>query len=276
MLELQRNEFQEVEVDIKIPDQVDAGVYTIRIDTLSEEAYPQSGPTSTKLRDFIELTVIVNEFHDMQIYLDETVENEVKTSAPGKIVRYTINITNNGNVVDTPSLHNHTGTRDGDSWIMSEVPGMTTLSEWHVSWAIVRNFENSQADVEEDCVEVLTGETLPEGQCGYFTDIGEYMLPEMEPYSTMTIRAIIKIGANAKLETRPLGLKVSSMYGDVTDDNGDFDDSPSWLGELLDSNELVVTLRLRAPNLEIVEASVSESDSSADAVSYTHLRAHET
>ena len=264
LLELQRNEWQEVEIDIKIPDQVDAGVYKIRIDGLSEEVYPQSGPTSTKLRDFVELTVVVNEFHDMQIYLDETVENEVKTSAPGKVVRYTINITNNGNVADTPSLHNHTGTRDGDAWIMSELPGMTTLSEWQVSWAIVRNFDNSQADVEENCVEVLTGETLPEGQCVYFTDIGEFMLPEMDPYTTMTMRAIIKIGANAKLETRPLGLKVTSMYGDITADNGDFDDSPSWAGELLDSNELIVTLRLRAPNLEIVEASVSESDANAD------------
>jgi hypothetical protein len=264
LVELQRNEWQEVELDIKIPDQVDAGIYTIRIDVLSEEVYPQSGPQSTKLRDFIELTVIVNEFHDMQIHLDETVENEVKTSAPGKVVRYTINVTNNGNVVDTPSLHNHTGTRDGDTWIMSEVPGMTTLSEWEVSWAIVRNFDNSQVDVEEECVELLMGEALPEDQCVFLADKGEFMLPEMDPYTTLTIRAVIKIGANAKLETRPLGLKVTSMYGDMGEENGDYDSSPSWSGELLDSNELIVTLRLRAPNLEIVEASVSESDASAD------------
>ena len=105
---------------------------------------------------------------------------------------------------------------------------------------------------------------MPEGQCVYISDIGEFVLPQMEPYTTLTLRAIIKIGANAKLETRPLGLKVTSMYGDMAEENGDFDDSPSWSGDLLDSNELIVTLRLRAPNLEIVEASVSESDSSAD------------
>ncbi len=264
LVELGRNDWQEIEVDIQIPNQVDAGTYTIRIDALSEEVYPQTGPTSTKLRDFIELTVIVNEFHDMQIYLDDTVENEVKTTAPGKIVRYTLNITNNGNIADTPSLHNHTGSRDGDTWIMSEIPGMSILSEWQVTWAIVRNFDNSQTEVEEECVEVLSGETIPEGQCVYIADIGEFVLPQMEPYTTLTMRAIIKIGANAKLETRPLGLKVTSMYGDMAEENGDYDDSPSWSGDLLDSNELIVTLRLRAPNLEIVEASISENDASAD------------
>jgi len=54
------------------------------------------------------------------------------------------------------------------------------------------------------------------------------------------------------LTTRDLGLKVVSMYGDMEND-GDHDDSPEWDGEKLDTNEFIVTLRLRAPNLEIKE-----------------------
>jgi hypothetical protein len=42
------------------------------------------------------------------------------------------------------------------------------------------------------------------------------------------------------------------MYGDMEND-GDHDDSPEWDGEKLDTNEFIVTLRLRAPNLEIKE-----------------------
>jgi len=64
--------------------------------------------------------------------------------------------------------------------------------------------------------------------------------------------AAVAISPEASLVTRPLGLKVVSMFGDM-DNNGDHDDSPDWDGENYDTNEFIVTLRLRAPNLEIVE-----------------------
>ena len=74
----------------------------------------------------------------MQINMDSTVDNAVKTSAPGRIVRFELNITNNGNVPDWPTLNNHTAKIDGDTQIMSELPGMGTLSEWSVEWRLVK------------------------------------------------------------------------------------------------------------------------------------------
>jgi hypothetical protein len=74
----------------------------------------------------------------------------------------------------------------------------------------------------------------------------------MAPYETAQVVAAVSIGTNAKLDTRPLGLKVVSMFGDMEND-GDHDDSPAWSGDDFDSNEFIVTLRLRAPNLEIKE-----------------------
>ena len=64
-------------------------------------------------------------------------------------------------------------------------------------------------------------------------------------------------------DSRDIGLKVSSMAGDMEND-GDHDDSPEWGGDLLDSNELIVTLRLRAPNLVISEVSVSSTSNDVD------------
>ena len=48
------------------------------------------------------------------------------------------------------------------------------------------------------------------------------------------------------------------MAGDMEND-GDHDDSPDWTGDLLDTNELIVTLRLRAPNLIISDVSTTET-----------------
>jgi hypothetical protein len=47
-------------------------------------------------------------------------------------------------------------------------------------------------------------------------------------------------------------------------EDGDFDDSPAWEGEDLDSNELILTLRLRAPNLLIKSVSVSDYSGDVD------------
>jgi hypothetical protein len=74
----------------------------------------------------------------MQISIDETVENAVKTSAPGRVVRYIVNITNNGNVPDVPSLNNHTATRDGDALLWGELPGMGALEGWSVEWKMLK------------------------------------------------------------------------------------------------------------------------------------------
>ena len=95
------------------------------------------------------------------------------------------------------------------------------------------------------------------------TDIDEWKLPEMAPYSTHTMIATVHISTGAKLDTRYIGLKVTSMAGDMEND-GDHDDSPEWTGDLLDSNEFILTLRLRAPNLVISEVSVSETSNEVD------------
>ena len=52
------------------------------------------------LRDIISLKVNIIEFHDMRITLDPSVESKIKTTAPSRIVRFTLNVTNFGNVPD--------------------------------------------------------------------------------------------------------------------------------------------------------------------------------
>ena len=98
---------------------------------------------------------------------------------------------------------------------------------------------------EDQCVKIKVG------MLG-LQPIYEYRLPEMAPYETIQVVSAVSISTTAQLTTRNLGLKVVSMFGDMEND-GDHDDSPSWGGENLDTNEFIVTLRLRAPNLEIRE-----------------------
>ena len=85
----------------------------------------------------------------------------------------------------------------------------------------------------------------------------------MDPYTTYTMIATVHISTGAKLDTRYIGLKVTSMAGDM-DNDGDHDDSPDWTTDSLDTNEFIVTLRLRAPNLVISEVSVSETSNEVD------------
>ena len=47
-------------------------------------------------------------------------------------------------------------------------------------------------------------------------------------------------------------------------EDGDHDDSPSWAAENLDTNEFIVTLRLRAPNLVISEVTASDFTGDVD------------
>jgi hypothetical protein len=261
--ELSRGTYQNFDVLMNVPDQVQAGTYTVVLQAFSEESYPDSAGRETRLRDQLVLNVEVSEFHDMQISMDDTVENAVKTSAPGRVVRYVVNITNNGNVPDVPSLNNHTATRDGDALLWQQLPGMGVLSGWSVEWKMLKQI-GVDVVTEEECLnEISTASAFPEDQCVYLTDINEFRLPEMAPYTTNTVVAIIKIATDAKLDTRHIGLKVYSRFGDMSED-GDFDDSPAWEGEDLDSNELILTLKLRAPNLKIESVIVSDYSGDVD------------
>ncbi|MCP4972178.1 MAG: hypothetical protein GY914_00635, partial [Prochlorococcus sp.] len=103
--ELDRDESQEIPIYINVPGETYAGEYTVRLDVLSEEPYE-----GTRLQDTIVLQIEIIEFHDMRIELDPLVESRIKTTAPGRIVRYILNVTNYGNVADQPTLHNHTKT----------------------------------------------------------------------------------------------------------------------------------------------------------------------
>jgi len=250
--ELSPGTYQAFDVIMNVPDRVQAGEYTVVLQTFSEETYPDASGRETRVRDTVVLLITVDEFHDMQISMDPTVDNAVKTSAPGRIVRYTFNVTNNGNIADVPTLNNHTAQKDGDSLLWNELPGMNMLDGWSVEWFMLKQL-SADVVIEEACVQLeSTASSYPEDSCVYLTDLKEYRLPEMAPYETAQVVAAVSIGTNAKLDTRPLGLKVVSMYGDMEND-GDHDDSPAWDGENFDSNEFIVTLRLRAPNLEIKE-----------------------
>ena len=258
--ELSPGTYQAFEVEMNVPNRVPAGEYTVVLQAFSEEVYPDASGRETRIRDAIVLAITVDEFHDMQISMDPTVDNAVKTSAPGRVVRFMFNVTNNGNVADVPTLNNHTAQRDGDSLLWNELPGMNVLSSWDVDWFIMRQV-SADLVVEESCMTMVsTASSYPEDTCVYLEDIDEWRLPEMAPYETITTVAAVKIGTDAKLDTRSIGLKVVSKFGDMEND-GDHDDSPAWDGENLDTNEFIVTLRLRAPNLEIKEIIMPPSTS---------------
>jgi len=265
LTELTRDTSQTVDITINVPTQVPAGDYTVVIQAFSEEDYPDDTGHRTRLRDEIMFQITVNEFYDMQISMDSSVDNAVKTSAPGRIVEFVVNITNAGNVPDTPSLHNHTSSKDGSTGnvIWNTLPGMGALSDWSVDWKMV-NYVGSDLVVETECIETTsTADEFPDDVCVYMKDINEWRLPEMDPYTTHTMIATVNIATGAKLDTRYIGLKVTSAAGNMEND-GDHDDSPEWAGDMLDTNELILTLRLRAPNLVISEVSVSETSNEVD------------
>ena len=257
--ELDSGSSQSFEVLMNIPQQVPAGDYTVVFHTKSEQKDEDAAGRMTRLRDVTTLTVTVREFYDMQISMDPTVENDVKTSAPGRVVRFIVNVTNAGNVPDVPTLDNHTSVRSGTDITVNEQPDMGTLDGWDVSWRIIRQV-GLDLESEEDCVSTTsTAASFPEDSCVYLEDIDSWRLPEMAPYETYTMVAIVAIDPGAQLTTRSLGLKVVSMMGNA-EQGGDHDDSPSWVGDLLDSNEKIVTINLRAPNL-VVKTATTDSTS---------------
>ena len=99
---------QEVSITVNTPEQVEAGLYRFVIGAFSEESCCEGDEEETYLRDTIILDITVKQFHDLQLSLDPLVENDVKTTAPGRTVQFVMNLTNNGNVVDTAYMHNYT------------------------------------------------------------------------------------------------------------------------------------------------------------------------
>lgn len=244
--ELHRSDSQTLDVIVNVPGEVTAGDYEVEVQVFSEEAYE-----GTRLRDTFILKIHVNEFHDMQIELDPFVESAVKTTAPGRTVRYVLNVTNNGNIEDTPTLHNHT--TNPASGTFDEEPGMGILEKWNVRWAMVEGFD-TELPQEIPCVELAPGDEAPTDTCAYHAD-GTWSLPPMAAYTTYNVVAIVDISPQASLANRELGLKVLSHYGSAAD-GGDTDETATWSDHESDTNEQVVTIRLRAPNLVIVGVSV--------------------
>ena len=276
--ELSRDTDQIFDITMNIPDQVEAGVYMVVFQTFSEESYPDASGRLTRLRFTQSMPVYVQEFYDMQISMDSTVDNAIKTSAPGRIVRFELNITNNGNVPDWPTLNNHTANRDGEALIWNELPGMGALDGWSVEWRLVKQI-GTDLTTEEPCEIVASLDTVNgdedaaidpatafadlSDRCVYLESDERYFMPMMDPYTTYPVVAIVKIAPSAVLDTRSIGLKVVSKMGNMAE-GGDHDDSPSWAAESLDTNEFIVTLRLRAPNLVLAEVSVSDDTGDVD------------
>ena len=279
--ELSRDSNQLFDVLMNVPDfDIAAGLYVITFKTYSEEDYLDADNRLTRLRDVDYLYVYVNEFYDMEIYMDPSVDNPIKVSAPGKIVSFSVNLTNNGNVEDWPSLDNHTAQSEGNNLVWSELPGLGSLQDWSVEWRTVKKI-GTDLKVDEPCV-VIT-DSMPAADASqleidtFYSTVEEaqdstrcakigddiYMMPKMAPYQTIEMVAIVKISTTAKLDTRNIGLKVVSKSGDMTV-GGDYDSSPSWQGEELDSNELIVTLSLKAPDLVIKEIIVSSYSGEID------------
>ena len=273
MTELQRDENQTVMIHVNTPDQVAAGEYQVTVSIFSEEAFE-----GTRLRDVIQLTINVNEYHDMQISLDPFVESAVKTTAPGRTVRFIRNLPNNGNIPDLPTMHNHTVKGDG-TW--DSEPGMNALAGWAnphaVEFALLDGFE-TEYPVERPCIEIQTDEEKPEFDCYFDVFTGTWVFPPMPAYSTIQIVAIVNVGSDAALGNRNIGIKTLSDFGSSLD-GGDDDETPEWADACTidsdndglpdfdlgcDTNEQIITLRLRAPNLVFVgNVEISEEQASA-------------
>jgi hypothetical protein len=204
----------------------------------------------------------------MRITIDPTVESRIKTTAPGRVVRFTMNVTNYGNVADQPTVHNHTV--DGAGWDI--VPGLNTLGSWNIEYALLEGF-GSEYPIERPCVILMQGDPIPTDVC--FKDSkGRITLPEMPSYTTLQLVAIVTIDPTAALADREIGIKLKSSFGDSTA-GGDFDETAIWEDSCTidmnedglpdnfrpncDTNEQVLELRLRAPDLQIQRVEVGKT-----------------
>ena len=175
-----------------------------------------------------------------------------------------MNVTNFGNVPDQPTLHNHT--QDGAGW--DEQAGLNALENWQIRYAILENFE-SEFPTEVLCgIQETLSDPIPSEPC-YKSAAEVLTLPMMEAYTTLNIVVIIEIHPEAALANREIGIKVLSSHGSK-EAGGDHDETPIWddsctidmNGDGLpdnyrpncDTNEQVIELRLRAPDLEVMTA----------------------
>lgn len=282
--ELNRNEAQTVPIYINVPVQTLAGEYAITFNVLSEEPFPctEDPCEGTKVQNQIVIRATIIEFHDMQISLDPTVESKIKTTAPSRIVRYTVNVSNYGNVEDQPTIHNHTYDDVTNTW--SVRPGLGALSTWKINYALLEGF-GTEFPLEKPCVELTVKQEneitqqLSQGDgpdyC-YVTAGNTLTLPMMQPYTTLQLVVIVTVAPDAALTDRNIGIKVLSMYGS-SDQGGDFDETEVWTDSCTldsnsdglpdnlppdcDTNEQVLEMRLRAPDLvlESVIAPIKEA-----------------
>ena len=208
---LDRDESQVVPIYVNVPEKTLAGEYTITFNVLSEEPFED-----TRLQDQIILRATIIEFHDMRISLDPSVESKIKTTAPSRIVRYTLNVTNYGNVADQPTIHNHTYDDVNEVWLAS--PGMGTLSTWEVDYALLEGFR-TEFPIENPCVELTVEEEVQitqqqaqgnEPDYCFLTAGNTVTLPMMEPYTTLQLVVIVTVAPDASLTDRNIGIKVLS------------------------------------------------------------------
>jgi hypothetical protein len=262
--ELLRDDSKEFDLIINVPEKTLAGTYSVVLNVLSEEPYE-----GTRVRENIELQVEITEFHDLRITLDPAMESKIKTSAPGRTVRFLMNLTNAGNVPDTPMLHNHTKLGGGGGW--DPTPGMNTLSKWMITYALVEDFD-TEYPKEAPCLPPEPS-IAPEPDACYTSTTSTVTFPEMDAFTTIQFVAIISIDDEAQLSDRLIGIKATSIHGSAAND-GDFDETPEWddsctLDEnkdglpdnyppACDSNEQVLQLMLRAPDLKILSAEAQQ------------------
>jgi uncharacterized membrane protein len=256
---LQRGDIQYLEIITNVPNQVEAGQYVLEIGLFSEEAYQsETDSEETHLRELITIAITVREFHDMQIMIDETLENTVKIAAPGRTVQYLVNVTNNGNVVDDAFLNVHT--MNNDAW--NEDPGFGILTSWVIRWSALENF-GSEVPTQKECLETSTVSGATEaGRCYFVSNGGVWMIPSMNAYETITLVASIDVGPAAALMDREIGLKVTTPVGSSLE-GGDYDETPTWADAVADTNEQIIMLRLRAPNLNLLEVNPPSSNTGA-------------
>ncbi|RZP11194.1 MAG: hypothetical protein EVA35_01490 [Candidatus Poseidoniales archaeon] len=265
--ELDRDESQTIPIMLNMPEMALAGQYTVTLHVLSEEIYE-----GTKLRDTIQLQIEIIEFHDMRIEVDPMVESRIKTTAPGRIVRFTMNITNFGNVNDQPTLHNYTLYDRDDPYSWQTSPSMgPLLDNWVISYALLEDFD-TEYPIERPCSVQILGDDPPEG-CYLSARTNAITMPVMEAYSTLQIVVIIQIEPTAKLTNREIGIKVFSDFGS-SEAGGDHDETAVWDDSCTldankdglpdnyrpncDTNEQIIELRLRAPDLKIIAVNVED------------------
>ncbi|MBO03899.1 MAG: hypothetical protein CL731_02640 [Chloroflexi bacterium] len=95
----------------------------------------------------------------------------------------------------------------------------------------------------------------------------------MPAYTTVQVVVIVDISPTATLANREIGVKVMSSYG--SSPNGDTDETASWADSCTidsdndgvmdnvypcDTNEQILRIRLRAPDLEILDVSIKVAD----------------